>query len=220
MKKISECNYQFNQPFVDSNPKFTDEDYKIVNDLFLIFQSIFPAFKQSWPTETDFENAKREWLKAFKYAKLTEIESIKRGVNKFRISASPFVPSPGQFISMCNPTAEELGLPPVDTAYKEACYNSHPTAQRKWSHPAVEHACKQTGFHELSTLSQLQSKPLFERNYEITCRMILEGKPLTEINLGIEKDDQKNEGVILEQYKNISNAREAFSAMMAKCKSS
>ena len=114
MKKLSECNYSYNEPFVDSSPKFTDSDYKIVNDLFVVFQSIFPAFKQAWPTATEFENAKREWVKAFKYAGIIDIEAIKLGVNKFRVLETPFVPSPGQFIAMCK--TEVSMIPPMYSA--------------------------------------------------------------------------------------------------------
>lgn len=114
MKKISECNYNYREPFMDPNPKFTEEDYKIVNKLFLTFQSIFPAFKQAWPTETEFENAKREWMKAFKQVGLKDIEIIKMGVAKFRLLETPFVPSPGQFIAMCKP--EVSMIPPMYTA--------------------------------------------------------------------------------------------------------
>ncbi len=90
-----------NETYVHVNHGFTDLDYKIVNKLFLTFTSIFPAFKQAWPTEIEFENAKREWIKAFNQVGLKDIEEIKKGVDRFRIETTPFVPSPGQFIEMC-----------------------------------------------------------------------------------------------------------------------
>lgn len=114
MKKISECNYSYREPFVDSNSKFTTEDYKIVNELFAVLQSIFPAFRHAWPTENDFERAKREWIKAFKLANLTDLNVIKIGTDKFRLTENPFVPSPGQFIAMCKP--EVSSIPPMYTA--------------------------------------------------------------------------------------------------------
>ena len=92
---------EFIPPFVSPNSKFTELDYRIVNKLFKTFQSIFPAFKQAWPTDSEFENAKREWMKAFKLANLQDIEAIKRGVNSYRLAPTPFVPSPGQFIELC-----------------------------------------------------------------------------------------------------------------------
>lgn len=93
----------------------TEEDYRIVNKLFLSFQAIFPAFKQAWPTQAELDNSKREWVKAFKQAGLNDVEVIKRGLAKYRLLENPFVPSPGQFIAMCQREAK----PPTDTRTKE-----------------------------------------------------------------------------------------------------
>ena len=60
-------------------------------------------------TSNEFENAKREWMKAFRQVGLNDIESIKRGVDAFRVLETPFVPSPGQFIAMCK---KEISLVP------------------------------------------------------------------------------------------------------------
>lgn len=124
MKQINEI---ASQVVVDikTNPKFTyrppfgypdefsEQDYKVVNKLFKTFVTIFPAFRQAWATQDDFEAAKREWMKAFKLAKLVDIEKIKIGVNKYRLAATPFVPSPGQFIAMCgmSPNEERCRVP-------------------------------------------------------------------------------------------------------------
>ncbi len=108
MKKISECNYNYREPFVDPAPKFTEEDYKVVNELFAVFRSIFPAFRQAWPTDEDFERSKREWIKAFKLSNLNSLETIKLGVDKYRLLENPFVPSPGQFIAMCKEEKSEV----------------------------------------------------------------------------------------------------------------
>lgn len=99
----SRSSFNYQTPFVDPAPVFTEMDYKIVNRLFEVFQGIFPAFKQAWPTETEFEIAKREWMKAFKQVGLNDTEMIAIGVSKFRLMPTPFVPSPGQFIALCTP---------------------------------------------------------------------------------------------------------------------
>jgi hypothetical protein len=124
MKIISELT---NQVVVDikTNPKFeyrppfgktddfSDQDYAIVNKLFKTFVTIFPAFRNAWPTQQEFDAAKKEWMKAFKLAKLTDVEIIKIGVNKYRLAETPFVPSPGQFIAMCgvSPSEERCRIP-------------------------------------------------------------------------------------------------------------
>lgn len=85
----------------EKKEEFADSDYKLINHLFRVLTAIFPAFKQAWPTESEFEMSKREWIKAFKQANLTHTEDMKRGVDKYRLLTTPFVPSPGQFIAMC-----------------------------------------------------------------------------------------------------------------------
>ena len=93
-------NFKYRPPFMYKD-EFSEQDYHLVNELFKTLIRIFPAFKQAWPTSDEFEGAKREWMKAFKLAKLTESASIQRGIDKYRLSPTPFVPSPGQFIAMC-----------------------------------------------------------------------------------------------------------------------
>ncbi len=86
----------------------------IVNTLFERVIAINPAFKQAWPTEYEFKLTKKEWITAFMDAKLSDIEQIKRGLSVMRMSASPFIPSPGQFIEWCRPVK-----PQTDTRSEE-----------------------------------------------------------------------------------------------------
>lgn len=75
----------------------------IVNALFERIVAINPAFRQAWPTEHEFKMTKKEWVIAFIEAKLSDVEQIKRGLSEMRLSTSPFIPSPGQFIQWCRP---------------------------------------------------------------------------------------------------------------------
>lgn len=188
MKHISDITSEIDfNPFQGSKDNFDEQDALVINNLFLCLQSIFPAFKQAWPNNDLFEKAKKEWTKAFSEAKLNDIRKIKIGISKYRLSQSPFVPTPGQFIEMCNPTPKELGIPGIEDAYKEACYNSAPTViEKKWSHQVVYHAWSMTGSNIFISQPSKQSAPIFERNYKITIRMILNNEPLKEIPLAID----------------------------------
>lgn len=178
--------FTYRPPFnIEEEPKFTENDYKVVNKLFLTFQSIFPAFKQAWPTESDFEAAKREWMKAFRIAGLTDLEKIKYGVNKYRLLPNPFAPSPGQFIAMCNPSPEDLGLPSSFEAWKQVSTQIG-NARRQFSHKVIDHAFLETGLWNFTHLSAKDAQALFFRNYEITLQMYIEGKTLREIPKAIE----------------------------------
>lgn len=78
----------------------------IIDGLFEALLSIYPAFKQAWPTQSIIDDAKNQWLLAFQQARLNDVELIKEGLKKARLSTSNFVPSVGQFIEMCRPTKE------------------------------------------------------------------------------------------------------------------
>lgn len=163
-------------------PAFINEkSARVVNSLFRELQSIFPAWRQAWPNDKALDHAKATWTKGFRDAGITSIEQIKFGIQACRNLGQDFAPSVGRFIKMCEPTAEMLGLPSADKAYAEACRNAHPSADRKWTHAAVMHAANETGFYNLNTLKEDESKKLFNRNYDIACRMVAKGEPLKEI---------------------------------------
>ncbi|MBV2132030.1 hypothetical protein KRX52_04365 [Pseudomonas sp. MAP12] len=91
-------------------------------------------------------------------------------------------PSAPDFRKLCEGASPEaLGLPSTSAAYREACRNSHPAADQRWSHPAVHHAACEVGFSELRSLPEEKSRLLFERAYAVTVRMLLAGEVLREI---------------------------------------
>lgn len=167
-------------------PKQLDEGAALViNAVFREVQSCCPAWRQAWPDDKALAAAKRSWTKAFMAAGLRSIEQVRLGIEQLRLrhgdGRAPWVPGSGEFIALCQPTAESLGLPEVGKAFREACANAHPAAAQRWSHPAVHHAACETGFHELRSLPEEKSRKLFERAYAVTVRMLLAGEPLREI---------------------------------------
>jgi hypothetical protein len=177
-----------NLPAVETAPRKIDAGTgEVVNTLFRELRAIFPAWKQAWPDDDTLKAAKRSWIKAFMAQGINQIEQIRFGIEACRALQRPFAPSAGEFIAMCQPAPEMLGIPSHDAAYAEAVANAHPSmvGSRKWSHQAVYHASSQSGFHALSRLHADASRKLFDRNYEITIRLILEGKPLRNIPLAL-----------------------------------
>lgn len=66
-------------------------------------------------------------------------------------------------VAMCQPTPEELGLPSVGQAYRDATH-SH------WGrHPVVYEAARRVGTFELRTVAEARSRPEFEREYAEVC---------------------------------------------------
>lgn len=160
---------------------------RVVNSLFKELKSIFPAWKQAWPLDEDLKNAKKSWIKAFMAAGISNLNQIRFGIESCRALGSDFIPSVGKFIQMCQPTPEMLGIPSHDKAYAEAISNAHPSmvGSREWSHQAVYHAASQCGLHALSTMPAEASRKVFDRNYDITIRMLVNGERLRSIPLAL-----------------------------------
>lgn len=161
--------------------KIDNATVEVVNRLFLELQAIFPAWRQAWPDDKALAAAKRSWIKGFAAAGINSLEQIRYGLEQCRLSGCDFAPSVGKFIQWCRPTPELLGLPSADAAYRAACRIAHPAADRSGVHPAVYHAACETGFYELASLPEEKSRRLFERAYELTVQMVLNGQPLREI---------------------------------------
>lgn len=198
-----------NMPLADGAPKQVDEDTaKVINRLFRELKAIFPAWKQAWPAESDTDAAKASWTKAFIAQSISQIEQIRYGIEACRRLNTPFIPSVGEFIAMCQPTAESLGLPPAVKAFEEAVRNAHPSmgGAGTWTHPAVYHAASEAGFYNLNTLSTEAARKLFERNYQITVRAVIAGEPLRGIAVGIGHDGQKTQ---MERAEEIARQRQA-----------
>ena len=151
-----------------------------INDLFKELRLIRSAWRQAWPDKETYQAAKVQWMQAFLDEGIRTQGQIEFGMVKARKQVSDFIPSPGQFIEWCKPTPEMLGLPPLAAAHREACRNAHPgmAGQGKWSHDAVWHTAKECGFESLNKLDSALSLKLFDRNYTITIRRLLDGLPL------------------------------------------
>lgn len=112
-------------------------------------------------------------------------QQIALGLSRCVSGADPWPPTLPEFRALCTPSAEDLGLPGLDAAYREA---ANADRDHAWSHPAVYVATQAVGLFELRTLTQDKSRPLFERAYEIACRRVIAGETLTApIPVGLQK---------------------------------
>lgn len=173
----------------------------VVNALFKELQAIFPAWKQAWPDDESLQAAKRSWIKAFIAAGINTLEQIRYGLQNCRQNGSDFAPSVGKFIKWCQPTPEMLGIPSHNHAFREALLNLHPSRRtsRQWTHEAVRHAALQCEMHNLADLTSEKASKVFDRAYDITIRMLVQGHSLEEIAVGIGHDGQKSEFELAEE---------------------
>ncbi|QHF31201.1 replication protein P [Pseudomonas sp. R32] len=181
----------------------------VVNALFKELQAIFPAWKQAWPTDAALNTSKRSWIKAFIVAEINTLEQIRFGIERCRSLGTDFAPSVGKFIKLCQPTPEMLGIPSHDKAFREALVNAHPSrfGGRVWSHQAVRHAALQCEMHNLGDLIPEKASKVFDRAYDVTIRMLMQGKPLEDISIGIGHDSQKSQLELAEEYASQRQAR-------------
>lgn len=190
-------------PVIPQQPKQVDPGTAdVVNALFRELQAIFPAWKQAWPDDKSLQTAKRSWLKAFIVDGITTLEQIQYGLQRARQHGGDFAPSVGKFIKWCLPTPEMLGVPPREVAFREALTNTHPSrfGAREWSHPAVRHAALQCEIDNLNDQRSDAARKVFDRAYDISIRMLMNGQPLSDIAVGIGHDSQKTEADLAREH--------------------
>lgn len=158
-------------PKTELNPEAVD----FVNDLFKSLQIAYPAWKYTFPTQNDVALAKRSWVKTFMECGITSVEQIQVGMRKARADESDFFPSAGKFVAWCKPSPEDLGLPTVELAYREAAINSHSPIAHRWSHAAVYQAGKETGWFFLKSEPQRETQAEFKRVYADICERVMSG---------------------------------------------
>lgn len=167
---------------MQANEKPSDAEMKMAEAVNVIFEQIkliCPGWGATWTNESVEKKAKKFWVKALLDANIRSDLEIQCGLHNTLKSGSSYCPPVGKFISWCKPDPEFMGLPSAVRAYKEACRRIHPAGQqRTWSHPAVFVAAQSVGAHELRTMSQEKSWPMFVRAYEIACSRVCAGEDL------------------------------------------
>lgn len=155
---------------------------EVVNQLFEDLFGICKGWKAAVGDDEDIGRCKRQWLLAFKENNITSIEQLRKGLVGMRSRELPFLPSPGEFLALCKTTPEDIGAPPLDQAYQEACEKSHPCyGVKTWSHEAVKMAYLKSDPFTLRTQPASTTKPIFKKNYIECCEDLAEGKALNRL---------------------------------------
>lgn len=188
---------------------------EVVNKLFVFFYSICRGFDRQYQDPKRLNVEKTQWIRAFMDIGFNRLEKIQFGIKKCRLQSPINTPTIGQFLKWCTPKPEEIGMPMLEDAYTEACKNSKSyNTEKKWSHHAVYQAWSMCNSHELANLPKKNTFPIFERNYDITVKMVMRGEPLKEIYLGITHEEhitQKEE--ISKDFQHCRNHKSAMEAM-------
>lgn len=92
---------------------------RLVDALFANLKQVFPAsVSTAWKRPEDEASAKRQWIAAFAENGIHSKQQLSAGMRQARANASPFLPSPGEFIAWCKEaTSLAAGLPDEDELY-------------------------------------------------------------------------------------------------------
>ena len=117
------------------------------------------VYTQRWSasiTDDVIEEATDVWTRAL--AGVTP-EQVACGVKKIEAATDGWPPTPGQFRAMCLPTAEDLGLPDRETAWKQV------TGNAKITHAVVWHVRELLGSWDLKNMPAAATRPKFDREW-------------------------------------------------------
>lgn len=183
MRKANEIKLSFEQP---KQQKTRSEQIAnlegLINQLFKEFRAICSAWRQAWPNQETHDLAKDHWVKAFRDGKVHEWARVEQGLSKFRLVGSAFIPAPAEFIKLCTPEAQDLGLLPEQEAYDLACRDAYhisynPSAKTN-SPPEVYHTVRKIGANKLLQAKEELGKAMFAKAYKNTVADVLSGKEL------------------------------------------
>ncbi len=144
-----------------------------INQVFALFRLNYHNQFYSAFSDTQLLNqAKRLWLESLRHHDPAHILRAARQV----IEESDYLPTLHRMLASCD--GQGAALPSARDAYREACNAPSPKASHAWSHPAVYHAGRQTGWYELAHQAQALTWPPFKTYYEKLRRQAMAGVPL------------------------------------------
>lgn len=146
-----------------------------INQVFSLFRiNYHNQYHAAFGDVTVLNQAKRLWKETL--APFTS-DQILRGA-KLVIEHNEYLPTLHAMLEACERTLVTEGVPTVMDAYREAANAPSPKNAQSWSHPAVYLAGKKTGWHNLATLDEARSYPMFAQAYRELIKRVLAGEEL------------------------------------------
>lgn len=183
-----------------------------VNLIFATFQTdlgLANAFRWEFqaadPQDSKLKAAKATWFRpelARVPKALFELALRRIGLEHQVGRASKSLPSFGDFLALCRPSPEAMGMPGKDAAWIEAQRHAMSTRHR-WSHVAVLMAVKAVGAHDLRTADAYQARELqrrFDRYYEQLVLQVATGAELTAPLAALGHDGSKPATQVQQEY--------------------
>ena len=170
----------------------------LVNMLFARFMTIYGhKFKSAFDDDKEIIIAKREWaLSLAGYEEDVLVIALEQTKRQYS-----WMPSIAEFLQLMDQCQQSFGLTSVDQAYAEACRHATAPSHHSWSHAAVYHAGRATGWFELKTLTRQATQGLFKQHYKALCQRVLAGEDLDQVQTrAIPAPNNDNLFAIIEQW--------------------
>lgn len=136
------------------------------------------AWRVSLPNGDWVAAAKRVWVSAFADAGLSDRASIQKGIDRLISQGQQYLPSPAEFIALCQPSPEDLGVTSLEAAYKEAIKKAHQRrhgVKVEWSHVVVDYAARRCS-QELLEGREPAVKERFAAEYKYALEQFMKGE--------------------------------------------
>lgn len=129
MKSIDEqlTSYQFGRPGLvhtnghQKNPE--NNAAMLFNGIFEQLRAAFPASAATYKNQDDVNEVRRQWVIAFVENGITTQAQVETGMKRARKEESPYMPSPGKFVSWCKDSSTVLGITTDDAMAEFRRYN-------------------------------------------------------------------------------------------------
>ena len=156
----------------------TEETINFVNRVVKTILANSPAWSMSLKSSDSIDDYKQQLIKGFMENDVTQMSQVELGLKRIRKEPSNFLPSVGQFISWCLPSAESVGCPDLEDAYYEACHYHY--SRKTLSHPCVAYALAKITSYELANKPESKTKDQFAIYYQQAIEAYYFGDDLAE----------------------------------------
>lgn len=123
-------NFSFGQRHMAAVPPAADDSgigwqkaAALFNTIFDELRAAFPASSGSFKDQNGIDTFRQQWVKAFMENGITTTQQIEAGMRHARQQESPFMPSPGKFVSWCKDSSTVLGITLADAMAEFHRYN-------------------------------------------------------------------------------------------------
>lgn len=185
---------------------------QLVDQVFIKFALLCREYDAMYADKRRENAEKVQWTLAFTKHNLKTKSQIQDALDQTELHKWGKPPQLGQFLEWCKPSFRKLGLldkhQAYDLAIKVNRQFAEPIKMSEAQEMVLRRAILQTDSFKLRNLAESTTRPIFERNYEITVNQWIDGK-FEDIPLGLtDKTDEtieikKQEAVIKDEFKSL-----------------